>query len=132
MYGVCVIPSGPEEYPEGRVDIDYVLSLDDATLDSLLMRGSSYVRLQVAATRLVFRHGYWFKSREFLRFVEVYGEPVFSAGIQWKDALDALDQGRLASDREAADVLRIAASIGSVYPVDGREVIAFISRDEDD
>ncbi len=94
-----------------------------------LMRGADDLNIIEASIRLLNRHGYWLRNREFLRFVEVFGDPPESAGIRWTEVTSALDEGRLRGDVESVNVLRISASISTFYMVSLRDVIERIGRE---
>lgn len=76
--------------------------------------------------RLLVRHRYWLERPEFRKFIEVFDHLVpVRAGIWWADAAAALDRGELqAADQEAANILRIAASLATFYQLSFREVMA--------
>ncbi|MBG6134655.1 hypothetical protein [Longispora fulva] len=92
-------------------------------LVELLMKGAGGIYLQEAATRLLARHGYWLRDREFLRFVVTYEDPPVAAGIRWKAAVDALDRGELEAGIEERSILRIAASLCTFYNISLRDVV---------
>jgi hypothetical protein len=95
---------------------------DAETWERVLIAGSSEVFLVEAAVRLVARHDYWLHLPEFREFVEYY--PPDGAGIWFKAAAQALDDGKLViRDQEDGNVLRIAASLATMYRVIIREVI---------
>lgn len=106
-----------------------LLQAGSSELEALLVKGASGLYVQEAAGRLLARHGYWLKQTEFHRFVELYGDPVEAMGIRWLDAVESLDAGDLPASAEAANVLRIAASIAEFYQVCLREAVEYLSRE---
>ncbi|NJC69868.1 hypothetical protein HC031_09070 [Planosporangium thailandense] len=103
-------------------------NLDTDELIALLHLGTDELFYIEAAVRLVERHRYWLEQPTFRRFIELFDNPYpRSAGIWWKDAVAALDRGELECDQEAANVLRIAASIATFYQVSFRDVMESLS-----
>ena len=91
-------------------------------LIELLKLGTSDLYYHDAAVRLISAHRYWLDRRDFRRFVELFDQPRRCAGIWWEKAAAALDRGEMAADYEPANILRIAASIATFYPVSFRDV----------
>lgn len=107
-------------------------SVDDMDLDELselLKLGTHNLYYAEAAVQLLIRHGYWLKQPEFRRFIEVFDHLTPAcAGISWADAAAVLDRGELqAIDQEAANVLRIAASLATFYQLSFRDVMERLS-----
>jgi hypothetical protein len=100
----------------------WLRGLDREGWERVLMNGADEKFLVEAAARLIARHGYWLGLPEFAEFLEFY--PPDAAGIWYKRAAQALDDGRLpVRDQEDANVLRLAASLVVPYRVSLGEVI---------
>ncbi len=105
-------------------------------LADLLMAGTGEILCVEASVRLLVRHGFWLRHRGFLRHVELFGDPVEAAGVHWKDVMAAFDEDGLGlrvnadfTDQEAANILRIAASLHTFYQLSLRDVMERIGRD---
>lgn len=101
--------------------------IDEQQLTTMLMRGATGMYLHEAAVRLLLRHGYWLRRRDFRNYIDV--DSLGRAAIDFGAAMAALDRGELVGDDESQKVLRIAASMSGVYPVHLREVVEGIDRD---
>lgn len=102
--------------------------VDVDELIELLHVGTAEMYTNVAAVRLLVRHRYWLEQPEFRKFIEVYDEMrPRNAGVSWQDAVQALDRGELRADHEAANILRIAASLATFYEVSFRDVMERLS-----
>lgn len=106
--------------------VELVTPIDEYGFDrlsELLMKGASEIFIQEAATRLLIRHAYWVQNEAFQQYIVVYngGE---DAGIDFKRATAALDAGDLVGeDEEPEKILRIAASLSIMYPINLREEV---------
>lgn len=74
-----------------------------------------------AAVNLVVAHGVWLRRRDFQEqfLLARYCHPTCapSVAIRWRAAIEALGQGRLPCSGSEANLLRIAASLGTDLPV---------------
>jgi hypothetical protein len=88
----------------------------------MLMKGASEIFLHESAVRLLIRHAFWIQNEEFQQYIAIYngGE---EAGIDFKSATAAIDAGELVGDEEAVKILRIAASLSIMYPINLREQV---------
>jgi hypothetical protein len=82
---------------------------------------------EAAAVNLVIAHEVWLHRRdfqeEFLRARSCHPTCAPTVAIRWKAAIAALSQGRLPCSGSEANLLRIAASLGSDLPVRPRRVL---------
>lgn len=80
-----------------------------------------------AAVNLVIAHGVWLRRRdfqeEFLHARTCHPTCPPTVAIRWRAAITALGQGQLPGSGSEANLLRIAASIGTDLPVRLRHVL---------
>lgn len=110
---------------DGKVD---AVSIGKSRLEYLLVAGTDEIFLVEAAVRLVVKTDYWLNRNDFLRYVEIYGNPPEAAGIWFQPALMALDNGELRADEESSSILRIAGSLVVPYELILREVVESIGE----
>jgi hypothetical protein len=90
-------------------------------LAAALLEHAAGNHADTAAVNLVVAHDLWLRRRDFqqefllARYCHPTCPPVVT--IRWKAAITALDQGRLPCSGSEANLLRIAASLGTDLPV---------------
>jgi hypothetical protein len=108
-------------------DLDTFADADPAMLAQLLRAHTAGLRADTAAVELLITHRYWLTRPGFTtRFVHTVinnaGHRV-GAWLDWPAAITALDNAALPCSSSQADLLRIAAALGTDLPLNLRQVL---------
>jgi hypothetical protein len=113
-------------------DADADADADPAMLAHLLRAHTAGLRADTAAVELLITHRYWLTRPGFTtRFVHTVinnaGHRV-GAWLDWPAAITALDHGALPCSSSQADLLRIAAALGTDLPLNLRQALGSLDH----